>query len=573
MSESRGIRRALIVLALLAALVGGLVMPASAQTYPIDSFLSMFDGPVADATDPRTRNFNFEEGVLGAIRRILMRYPAHYGNPELDPAHEAQVAFDSALHMRPQLPYDHAGDVGLAAYTPDWDHDGAFGDGGGTDPTSGSGDFDADTDEVLDTAYFLMPCLSAQEPYPVHYRYTNGTCDVGNEQTLPYVAGVAQEVRFVNARGLVLEGTLWLPPRAFVGLGCPVPGTKAYAVPGTWAGCVSRSNLTRDRLPGIVWAAGLASRQEHYFWIAQRLAWAGYVVLTYDPAGQGESEGSTLDLLNPVEFAAPQTCRYPGSCQDLEDAVRWFMRIPVTPVDVATPRLEARVDPRNGPPNPVAFLVDRRRVGIGGHSMGGATVHSYLRSLAAGAGVDGRPVPKVAAAVSLSYSAPVTAVVPLQLQTSDYDGVPFGFTVLQANAQAMGEGLGYQRHKEGYDAIRAGPGRRPVSLIVLEGGTHTDFINQPFIYKTPWAHFVAGHYAQAWFDCHVLGSRAACVTGTRPIPHLSRSFASEQDPDGPGPRPSRCIAVPDQWSLAQDPQSLVTAATGAAPYDCATGRG
>jgi dienelactone hydrolase len=562
-------RRALALLAVLLVTIAGSPVPASAQVYPVDNLLASLDGPMADLMTPHTRNYNFEEGTYGAIRRILQAYPERYTDPEMDAQHEAQVAYDSAFHVRPRPPYSHFGDVGHASYTPDWDHDGAYGDGGGMDP-NGVGDFTIDTDDVMDTAYFLMPCLAAADPHPVHYRYTNGACDERDEQKLPYVVGVARELRFVNSRGLELDGTLWIPPQAFVGTGCPVPGTPAYASRQGWTRCISPANLTARRLPAIVWANGLASRQDHYYWIAMRMAWAGYVVLTYDPAGQGESEGSGGDLTGPTDLVAPESCRYPGACQDLEDAVRWFSGVRVTPVEASGFRIEAHRDPLKQAPSPVRSLVDRARLGLGGHSMGGATVHSYLRGLAAGAGFDGRSLPKLAAAVSMSYSAPATAVVPLQLQTSDHDGSPYGPTVLQANGEGQGEGIGYTRHKQGYDAIREGRGRGAVSLIVLEGGTHTDFIDQPFIFKTPWANYVAGHYAQAWFDCHVKRARAACVAGTRPIPHLSRSFASEQDPDGPGPRPSRCIAVPDQWSLAQDPQRLATAATDAAPYDCAT---
>jgi dienelactone hydrolase len=558
-------RRALTVLALLVVLVAGLPGPASAQLYPVENLLSMLDGPIADAMTPHTRNYNFEEGTYGAIRRILQGYPERYTSPDMDPEHEAQVAVDSFLHVRPRFPHSHAGDVGHASYTPDWDHDGAYGDGGGTDP-NGVGDFTIDTDDVMDTAYFLMPCLKMDDPYPVHYRYATGECDVRDEAKKPYVVGVAQEVRFVNSRGLVLDGTLWIPSGGFAGRGCPVPNTDAYASRAGWRSCVTAANLAPRRMPGIVWAGGIASRQEHYYWVAMRMAWAGYVALTYDPAGQGESEGTWSDLFGVTDRAAPG-CRYPGACHDLEDAMRWFTGARVTPVADPGTRIEARKNPLKGPANPLRSVIDPARVGMGGHSMGGGSVLSYLRNVAAGAGADGRPLPKPAAAVSMSYSGPVSAVVPLQFQTSDHDGLPFGPTVLQANSAGQSEGLGYTQHKEGYDAIREGPGRGPLSL---EGGTHTDFIDQPFIFKTGWANYVAGHYAQAWFDCHVKRSRTACLAGTKLIPHLSRSFASEQDPDGPGPLPSRCIRVPDQWSLAQDPQRLVAAATDAPPYDCAT---
>jgi hypothetical protein len=137
----------------------------------------------------------------------------------------------------------------------------------------------------------------------------------------------------------------------------------------------------------------------------------------------------------------------------------------------------------------------------------------------------------------------------------------------------MGEGLGYSFHKERYDALRAQAERRALSLIVLEGGSHTDFIDQPFIVRTLWALDVAGHYLQAWMDCHVRGRASACRAAAAPYHHLSRSFASEIDLDGGGPGPSRCIRVPDQWSLAQSPQGMAEAITEGPAYDCVVAGG
>jgi hypothetical protein len=567
-------RRTVIPGAVLALLLA-FATPASArplgpegpdQAYPVDNLLASVDGPMSDIQSEDVRNYNFEEGLYGAIRRMLLEYPERYSSPDMDPEHEIQVAIDAAFHMRPDPPHTHWGDVGHAHYTPDWDHDGAFGDGGGTDP-NGVGDWDAYADDHLDTAYFRVPCLDPANPGPVFFRYASGACDTGRRAARPYLLGVARQVEIVNARGLVLRATLWIPPGA-TGRGCPALGSAAYGSRAAWDRCVASSNLARRRYPGIVMAPGIASIQEHYWWVGMRAAGAGYLGVTYDPAGQGRSEGTTSDLFGATSPNNPEGCRYAGACRDVEDVVRWFAGQRLVALEDTGFRFEDRRDPARNAPNPVLRIVDRTRLGLAGHSMGGASVLSYLRGLAAGAGTDGRPLPGLRAAVSFSYAAPVRSVVPLQFQTSDFDGLPLGITPLQANAGGMGEGLGYSFHKERYDALRAQAERRALSLIVLEGGSHTDFIDQPFIVRTLWALDVAGHYLQAWMDCHVRGRASACRAAAAPYHHLSRSFASEIDLDGGGPGPSRCIRVPDQWSLAQSPQGMAEAITEGPAYDC-----
>jgi hypothetical protein len=113
-------------------------------TYPIDQGLMWTQNTQRSLTDPAVGQYNFEAGFYGAARRALQRYPSHYLSAGINPRREAQAAIDALLHMRPDLPYDHATDAGNPDLMPDWDHDGVFGDSGGFSP-SGEGDFDADT--------------------------------------------------------------------------------------------------------------------------------------------------------------------------------------------------------------------------------------------------------------------------------------------------------------------------------------------------------------------------------------------------------------------------------------------
>ena len=541
-------------------------------TYVIDQALQWTQNPQRSISDPETGRYNFEAGMYGAAKRAVQRYPSHYLTAGIDVRREGQVAIDSLLHMRPDLPYTHNGDVGDRELTPDWDHDGVFGDSGGTDP-NGTGDFDVDTDDVADTAYFRIPCYTPADNWEIHHLYASGTCDVNDAGGENYGIGVAHELKIIDARGLVLDATLWLPATAFVGNECPAYGSASYAQRTSWAGCVAPANLVGTHaLPGVVFANGLASRQEHYAWFTMRMVHEGFAVLNYDPAGQGQSEGTFGDTLGmtDAERADPQ---FAGAIRDLQDVVRWFVGQPITAVGNRAPRLTPRADPASNPSNPALATLDSDRVAIAGNSMGAISTLGYLDYLgsAGGLGADGRPLPRVVAAVSLSGARATHAVVPIQFQTSDGDGSPLlvtpklGGVTLGMN----GQGIGYELIKERYDQLRATREPSPLSLIVLEGGTHTDHVNVPYVPRTHWANALAADYAADWLNCHVKTDAAACAGAVAPRPHLSRTYASEQDPDGPaGPSASRCITVPDAATLSQSPQDFLAAASGSPVYDC-----
>ena len=537
-------------------------------TYPIEQFLDSFQNTERSLGDTDVGRYNFDAGFYGGVRRAAQRYPEHYG-PGMDRRHEAQVAIDSLMHNRPKLPYDHITDAGYPDLMPDWDHDGVFGDAGGYALTD-EGDFDADTDDVMDTAYFLIPCYTDADEWRVHHRFSSGTCDVEDSAAQPYAIGAAHELKVIDSRGLRLDATLWLPTRAFTGTGCPTYGSAAYASDAAWTSCVTSGNLSHDHaLPAIVFANGLSSRQEHYAWFAMRMVEKGYVVLTYDPAGQGESEGTTGETMG--LGSAERTCTLDGACRDIQDMARWFFGQSILAQPDTELRVEPRADPAANTPNPVLSAVDLSRVGIAGNSMGAIATLSYLDWLGRGAGVDGRPLPAVRAAVSLSGAQQTRAVVPIQFQTTDGDGSPLFILpkVGGVNLGAQGQGIGYELIKQRYDTLRASDDPAPLSLIVFESGTHSDHIDEPFVPRTNWANALAADYAADWLNCYVLGDAAACAGALSVRPHLSRVYASEQDPDGPaGPSPSRCMTVPDAWSINRTPQDMLAGASGSPVYDC-----
>ena len=662
-------RRSAALVALLAPFLGPVVTAGAQEegwrndpaTYPVASFLDWTGSPARDAQDPDgVGRYNFEAGIAGAGRRALERYPEHYDPEKLAGpdgfqhlADETQVAVDAFGHNRPKLPHDHPTDAGHPAYMPDWNHDGVFGDGGGPDESSGleeavslgrPGDFDADTDASLDRAFFRYPCANLDGS--VDYETIGGGCRPAGAPGEIFRLGVAEEVKIVNARGLVLDGTVWAPGHAFAPEPvevCDQAGvcTLPAEVP---ASLVRRGGAGEPaKLPGVVFSNGLSSRQEHYYWFVQRMVREGFLALGYDPAGQGESEGTWMDLFDPIdqdaetaEDAPIEGCRFGGACRDAQDAVRWFAGEEVVaivddlgeandPLDPATYREEfeqapefrqesnfaegryrspfvSRRDPAANAPNPVLAALDTTRLSLAGNSMGALSTLNYLHYLCGGGtGADGRPLPPVAAAVSLSGGAPTGACAPIQFQTSDYDGSPalvgptvFGLYLGNPDPTATEpEGIGYGPIKATYDVLRDDPARAgDLSLVVLEGGVHTDHAAVPFVTRTLWSIAVASDYGAAWLRCHVTGDTAACdravsrhdadpafcdspgydpatASGTDDpgCDHLSRAFASEEAPAGG--TTSFCIKAPDRASLNQEPADFVEAyAGGGPPPDC-----
>jgi hypothetical protein len=102
----------------------------------------------------------------------------------------------------------------------------------------------------------------------------------------------------------------------------------------------------------------------------------------------------------------------------------------------------------------------------------------------------------------------------------------------------------------------------------MEGGVHTDFVDTPFITRTPWSLSVSSHYATDWFGCFLSGIIGDCFGAITPVAHLSSSFASEASPSGPLPRPSDCISVPTTASLNDAPSDFAAALGGDPAFNC-----
>lgn len=152
----------------------------------------------------------------------------------------------------------------------------------------------------------------------------------------------------------------------------------------TLSGHVWWTNRGRAKRPGVVITNGSVQAPEELYWFAaQTLAKAGYVVMTWDPQGQGYSdtfgEGDDRGEGFPSQSGGPF---YDGT----EDALDFFFSAPGRPYrprDSCGGRSHAdkqvaRVkDGRSSAYNPAFKMLDPSRVGIAGHSLGAAAV-SYV---------------------------------------------------------------------------------------------------------------------------------------------------------------------------------------------------
>ena len=140
------------------------------------------------------------------------------------------------------------------------------------------------------------------------------------------------------------------------------------------------------RRPGIVITNGSVQADEQMYWYAaQTLAKAGYVVLTFDPQGQGQSDtfGQAPDRDEGVPAQTDGRPFYDGT----EDAIDFLLstpRHPYAPVRSCRPARAMPPSRTRGSQagldaayNPFWQLLDPREIGLVGHSYGAAGV-SYI---------------------------------------------------------------------------------------------------------------------------------------------------------------------------------------------------
>jgi hypothetical protein len=144
-------------------------------------------------------------------------------------------------------------------------------------------------------------------------------------------------------------------PVVFYDSGCARLSGQVWQPKGVAAGTT---------LPGVVIDNGsVEAPQTAYWWAAQALVREGYVVLTFDPRGQGRSDQETPSggqgtNINPSVF-------WTG----LVDAIDFFRSTPATPYPNNVTCSYA-YPTKVAPYNPAYAAVDPDRLGIAGHSLG-----------------------------------------------------------------------------------------------------------------------------------------------------------------------------------------------------------
>lgn len=239
------------------------------------------------------------------------------------------------------------------------------------------------------------------------------------------------------------------------------------------------------RVPGVVIETGSVQAPERwYYWAAQVLAAHDYVVMTFDVQGQGRSDlaGSGPDAFGGV----PAQDR--GNFVDgLVDAIDFFFSSDGAPyrARTASARERQRTEVAAGDAtahNPLHGYLDRRRLGIAGHSLGAAAV-SVVQ------GVDSR-VDAAVAWDNLESGAGVRPRVPALGMSADYLITPFPHAGDPDPEGLNGAYADWRR--AGVDAMQ----------VNMRGATHFEWSYSPgpLLPATLRGIDVAAWYTTAWFD-------------------------------------------------------------------------
>ena len=288
----------------------------------------------------------------------------------------------------------------------------------------------------------LVPGSRAADPFRTIARWTELT------------DATVTRVEFPAQNGATLRGHVFEPPP-----GVPEP---------------------EGGFPGVVITDGsVQGYQQLYFWAAEDLAANGYIAMTYDVQGQGDS-----DLLG-------EDC--PGDCsgvpyqqdynffQGAEDSLGFFL----------------------SDANPARGSLDGDRVGLAGHSLGAAAVSevgqcdSRVKAIVAW---DNLRAPDACdgATIAPEHQSGSTARVPALGISNDYG---FWMEPTTERPDPLAQQGGYLALKEaGLDTME----------VVLRGATHLEYTYIPLVLPASrLGERFASHYTVAWFDRYLKGDENA----------------------------------------------------------------
>jgi dienelactone hydrolase len=300
--------------------------------------------------------------------------------------------------------------------------------------------------------------------------------------------GIVKKVLFTARSGATISGRVW----------------------ATKAGPAKR--------PGIVITNGSVQAPERLYWFAaQTLAKAGYVVLTSDPQGQGQSDerGEAPDENEGSPAQSDGRPFFDGTV----DALEFFLS---TPKNVYRPRPSCDSGTSHAPKqnrrvvsglnaayNPLWQLLNPKKIGLAGHSFG-----------AAGVSFVGQKDPRVSAIVAWDNLGRPGTTGGLPVKPCPFD--PASHEEAQITKPALGMSADYgltpQPNTGDPDPLAKSQQSLAYSQagvdtgeLIIRGGTHYEFSfipNMGFGGTLRGADMVAW-YTTAWFDKYVKGDAGA----------------------------------------------------------------
>jgi dienelactone hydrolase len=270
--------------------------------------------------------------------------------------------------------------------------------------------------------------------------------------------------------------------------------------------------------PGIVITNGSVQAPERLYWFAaQTLAKAGYVVLTSDPQGQGQSDerGEAPDENEGSPAQSDGRPFFDGTA----DALDFFLS---TPKSVYKPRPSCDSGTSHAPKqnrrvaaglnaayNPLWQLLNPKRIGLAGHSFG-----------AAGVSFVGQKDPRVSAIVAWDNLGRPATTGGLPVKPCPFDPASHEDAQITKPALGMSADYGLTPQPNTGDPDPLAKSRQSLAYseagvdtgeLIIRGGTHYEFSfipNVAFGGTLRGADMVAW-YTTAWFDKYVKGDGSA----------------------------------------------------------------
>lgn len=335
------------------------------------------------------------------------------------------------------------------------------------------------------------------------------------------------------SNGLACAGDVRLNDWESKGYGKVEPVLFTARNGATLSGHVWKTLKGPTKRPGVVITNGSVQAPEQaYWWAAQTLAKAGYVVMTWDPQNQGRSDtlGQGEDALSGALSQINGETFYEGT-QDALDfllttkKVRYCPRASQTGTYHCVKQERRAHDGRNSAYNPFGRNVDPEHLGLAGHSFGAAGV-SYVSQ------VD----PRVDAVVAWDRLCDATATcnadefkpakrlrVPALGFSNDYALIPL---------PRSGDPDPLSSSKASYAFSKA---KVDTGQINIRGGTHYEYSYIPMLPFAATLHGIdmASWYTTAWFDKYLQDQKSADRRlRTRRWQRDARTASFDPDGDG-----------------------------------------